>query len=38
MEKMGVRSLADLVRMAERIGISAGQPGLHRHSADTPPR
>jgi FixJ family two-component response regulator len=39
MEKMGVRSLADLVRMAERIGVTtaAGQAGLGPRSPDTPP-
>ena len=35
MEKMGVRSLADLVRMAERIGITSGQPDSHPFSPDT---
>ncbi len=40
MGKMGVRSLADLVRMAERIGITAttAQSGSHPHLPDTPPR
>jgi FixJ family two-component response regulator len=40
MEKMGVRSLADLVRMAERVGITAttAQPGSHQGSPDTPLR
>jgi len=35
MEKMGVRSLADLVRMAERIGITPGQSDSHALSPDT---
>ena len=35
MEKMGVRSLADLVRMAERIGITSGQSDAHPLSPDT---
>jgi FixJ family two-component response regulator len=40
MEKMGVRSLADLVRMAERIGVTTapGQPGSRPHSPDGSPR
>jgi FixJ family two-component response regulator len=40
MEKMGVRSLADLVRMAERIGVTTAsdQSGSRPHSPDTPPR
>jgi FixJ family two-component response regulator len=38
MEKMGVRSLADLVRMAERVGISTDVLGPRLHSADAPPR
>jgi len=37
MEKMGVRSLADLVRMAERMGITSGQPDSHPPSPDTLP-
>ena len=38
MEKMGVRSLADLVRMAERIGVTtaAGQSGPRPRSPGTP--
>ena len=35
MEKMGVRSLADLVRMTERIGLASGQSDSHPHSPDT---
>jgi FixJ family two-component response regulator len=38
MEKMGVRSLADLVRMAERVGISTAAPGSQLHSSDAPLR
>jgi hypothetical protein len=37
MEKMGVRSLADLVRLAERIGITTAQPDPLSHSPETPP-
>ena len=38
MEKMGVRSLADLVRMAERIGVTpaAGESGPRPRSPGTP--
>ena len=38
MEKMGVRSLADLVRMAERVGISTVPPGSQLPPSDAPPR
>ena len=39
MEKMGVRSLADLVRMAERIGVATAgvQSDSRPRSPDTPP-
>jgi FixJ family two-component response regulator len=39
MEKMGVRSLADLVRMAERIGLTAitAYSDSHPQPPDTPP-
>jgi len=40
MEKMGVRSLADLVRMAERLRVAPGadQPVLQPAAAETPSR
>ena len=40
MEKMGVRSLADLVRMAERLRVALGadQPVLQPTAAETPTR